>query len=402
MKRPIRKFEVGQSFVLLALAFVGMLGFAGLAIDGGIVYTERRHAQNAADAASLAGALAKLNSGNLYTSAYGRANDNGYDNNTVDNWVEVYNPPIEGVYAGNAEYIQVKITSIVDSVFAHFVFSGPLQNTVNAVARAKPAQVYPFAQGDAMVGLSETGCSVVWSHGTANTTINGSNVHVNSNDPNCAFRANGSNDFEVNGGGINVVGGWEIGNNANVSPIPTGGATPMDMPVIPPPTCSGNGTRSGGTATPGNHSDFRFNSGSWTLQPGIYCVTGDFRVNAGVTLTGNNVTIYLINGALTWNGTATINLDAPDDGPYAGLLIYQAVGNTNRATINGSSGSSFYGTMFFPDAEAQINGTGGTTGFHSQVVADKVDMSGTSEMVIHYDPTENYMVREPARVDLTE
>ncbi len=37
------------------LAFVVLLGFTALAIDGGMVYADRRHAQNGADASSLAG-----------------------------------------------------------------------------------------------------------------------------------------------------------------------------------------------------------------------------------------------------------------------------------------------------------------------------------------------------------
>jgi hypothetical protein len=119
-------------------------------------------------------------------------------------------------------------------------------------------------------------------------------------------------------------------------------------------------------------------------------------------LTGENVMIYVMSGDVTFNGSATINLDAPDDGEYAGMLIYQAVGDTERATINGDSGSHFTGTMFFPSAEVQINGTGAADGFHSQVVGDKVDMSGTADLNILYDPDENYNVRKPAQVELTQ
>jgi hypothetical protein len=51
----IRKQESGQAAVVLALAFVGLLAFSALAIDGGNAYLTRRNAQNAADAASMAG-----------------------------------------------------------------------------------------------------------------------------------------------------------------------------------------------------------------------------------------------------------------------------------------------------------------------------------------------------------
>ena len=50
-----KQHESGQAAVVLALAFVGLLAFSALAIDGGNGYLTRRNAQNAADAASMAG-----------------------------------------------------------------------------------------------------------------------------------------------------------------------------------------------------------------------------------------------------------------------------------------------------------------------------------------------------------
>jgi hypothetical protein len=46
----------GQTVVIVAIAIVVLLAFAGLAIDGGTAYLNRRRMQNAADAAALAGA----------------------------------------------------------------------------------------------------------------------------------------------------------------------------------------------------------------------------------------------------------------------------------------------------------------------------------------------------------
>src|SRR5512141_3224323 len=52
-------FERGQALVLIALAAIGLFGVTGLVIDGGAKFSDRRHAQNAADTAALAAALAK-------------------------------------------------------------------------------------------------------------------------------------------------------------------------------------------------------------------------------------------------------------------------------------------------------------------------------------------------------
>ena len=50
--------EQGQVLVIIVLSLVVLFGFAALAIDGGMIYSDRRHAQNASDAASLAGGSA--------------------------------------------------------------------------------------------------------------------------------------------------------------------------------------------------------------------------------------------------------------------------------------------------------------------------------------------------------
>jgi hypothetical protein len=47
--------EQGQALVLFVLALAVLLGFAAMAIDVGMVYQDRRHLQNTADAAALAG-----------------------------------------------------------------------------------------------------------------------------------------------------------------------------------------------------------------------------------------------------------------------------------------------------------------------------------------------------------
>ncbi len=60
MKPTTSKHEKGQALVLVTLAMIGLVGITGLVVDGGIAYTENRDFQNAADAAAMAGALAKV------------------------------------------------------------------------------------------------------------------------------------------------------------------------------------------------------------------------------------------------------------------------------------------------------------------------------------------------------
>src|SRR4030042_4564167 len=55
MKIKHTNSEKGQAIVYLVIGFVVFLGFVALAIDGGMALADRRHSQNAADSASLAG-----------------------------------------------------------------------------------------------------------------------------------------------------------------------------------------------------------------------------------------------------------------------------------------------------------------------------------------------------------
>src|SRR5437764_648826 len=51
--------QSGQAIVIIALAMIVLLLFVGLAIDGNRLFELKRHEQNAADAATLAGSYAR-------------------------------------------------------------------------------------------------------------------------------------------------------------------------------------------------------------------------------------------------------------------------------------------------------------------------------------------------------
>ena len=60
MKRFLKRLqgdERGQVMVFVAILMMGLISVVGLVTDGGIVFSQRRDLQNAADAAALAGAM---------------------------------------------------------------------------------------------------------------------------------------------------------------------------------------------------------------------------------------------------------------------------------------------------------------------------------------------------------
>jgi Flp pilus assembly protein TadG len=126
----INSSEKGQALIVIALAAVALFGFAALAIDGSMVFSDRRHAQNAADTAALDAALSKTRGGSWQQEGLDRATSNGYNDNGTSNEVGVYNPPIDGNYVGNSQYIQVKITSHVNTFFARVIGFDHVTNKV--------------------------------------------------------------------------------------------------------------------------------------------------------------------------------------------------------------------------------------------------------------------------------
>lgn len=178
--------EQGQVLVLIILAIVGMLGFAALAVDLGRVFSERRRAQNAADAAVMAAAYrgqgVTVTSGNTTPRANAartaadaslRLNDYVDDHiNQADGLpveIQVHYPPISGPYAGNVNYYQVIIYQDVEKVFSHFVFGGLLDFTVEAVAQAETSM--GMMEGNAIVALSPDTCGALWFTGTSDIRI---------------------------------------------------------------------------------------------------------------------------------------------------------------------------------------------------------------------------------------
>ncbi|MGD2057900.1 MAG: pilus assembly protein TadG-related protein, partial [Anaerolineales bacterium] len=142
--------EAGQTYIIFAMLMIGLLSFSAMAIDGGVIYHEHRRSQNAADAAAMAAAYAKIKGQPLGTAALANATTNDYITSAQhcvpagpdcvlgvgpDLTIQVTNPPRTGVYAGNTEYIHVIIKNMVETNFLHLFFPGGFANQVEATSR---------------------------------------------------------------------------------------------------------------------------------------------------------------------------------------------------------------------------------------------------------------------------
>lgn len=335
------KQERGQVLVLVALVLVILFGFAGVAIDGGNLYTEQRRAQAAADNAVLAAAFAQMKGATDYNQlksvAEGNAAINAYNNNKTDNWVTFHRPPLHGGHKGDSNYMEVMITRSVTTALVHFVYQqNPVAVTVYAVAHGKYSE--PIMAGFAIATMHTTcDANLFTFRGNGNAIIKDGGIFVNA-PPGCpnAINLSGSNlriatttsaacpndelgptqpggcyingafPIRIGAGGQNE--GQVCGTPSTGSPIQWWDGQLTDCNLYPQPqsgtqitgglpspistsdfTCglarttpSGNGTHN---LLPGTYADGLNGSQNSTLilEPGIYCITGTGSANKILT-----------------------------------------------------------------------------------------------------------------------
>ena len=117
---------------------------------------------------------------------------------------------------------------------------------------------------------------------------------------------------------------------------------------------------------------------------------------------GHDVTIKMIDGFVKWNGGATLQLDAPDSGEFAGLLSCLPPTNPNVVVVNGNGDSHVVGSILAPASEVTVEGGGGAAGLECQIIGFHVNLSGSSDTIIDFKANLNYQPPIPPAVELSE
>lgn len=407
----INRSERGQALILIVLAVVLLAGMAGLVVDGGNAFLDRRNAQNAADSAVLASALARVKGDpNWSAAALESAAQNGYNNDGARNTVELHTPPKDGPYMGNLNYVQVVITSHVPTYFARIIGRRELVNVVEATARTKLPEIKELMRGNALVSLApDSDCNnrkSFWVHGEATLSISGGGVFVNSNNRTCALFQNGNGSIRVdNGYDIQVVGGASIQKPRLLSPGVTVGVAPDSYPppfVMPDIGCGKEAEVSldGLSMTAGTWDGTFPPEGVKFLEGGVYCLNDGMDITDD--LQGNNVLFYVKKGEVHFSHTAQIILDARNSGKNAGLLIYLPQENDSKVVLNGGPDSSIAGTILAPASPIILKGMDSPTGFHSQIIGYTIEADGSSDIKINYKNEQNWDSLSMPEVQLSE
>ena len=402
--------EPGQALIVIALAFVGIVGMMGLVVDGGNAFNDRRKAQNAADAAALASAYARIKGGDMVGAALASAAENGYNNDGVNNVVVLYTPPKDGPHEGDIEYIQIIITSHVKTYFARVVGTQQITNTVQAIARSKNAEIKPLLNGKAVVSLAPSSNCInrlsFWVHGEATLDITGGSVFVNSSNPTCALIEQGSGSIRVSEGySIDIVGGASIQKEQLITPAVAVGASQIMYPppfFMPKVGCGGDAEilPDGTTMTAGSWGDDFPPPGVTRLEGGVYCLGNGMHITSN--LEGHNVIFKVVKGEVRFGNEADIILDAPNAGVNKGLLLYLPMENKSKVVLNGGAGSIIKGTILAPASPILIKGMASDRGFHSQIIGYTIEADGTSNVVIVYNPEQNFESLSMPEIQLSE
>ena len=399
-----KKGERGQAIIMIVFSIIGIVGISSLAIDGGNALIDRRKTETAASAAALAAAVTRIKGGDWRAAALAAARTNGYDNNGTTNTVELNTPPLNGPYVGNSEYIEVIVTSHLQTYFGSVVGVPQITSISNVVSRTKPAKYGQMFDGYAVVSLApHSTCDKkrsFWIHTEATISLTGGGIFVNSDNKDCAFMQLGSGSIRVQDTSqITVVGGADVQKPKLISPVAVQtGAVPISYPPAFKMPEVGCGSKIAevdlltGSMTAGNYEepgDFP-PEGVNNLDSGTYCISGNVVIGGGTRLTGNGVLLLVEQGEVRISGDAEVQLTASTNGKEADLLIYMPLDNHSRLIINGNANSSYRGTILAPSADIRLNGPDSKYGLHSQIIGYYIEVDGQNNIVIKYKNEDNY------------
>ncbi len=436
MKRNAR--ETGQAVVVIAVSLLVLLGIAGLAVDGGMLYSDRRNAQNVADAAALAGAGQALvnlkNVGSDWSehcsgaiegaenSAIARAGSNGFyltAQSSGDLAVSHQGVSVQCNQNPQSMDVSVAISTTTPAVFSSLLFGAPLRSQVQAVARVQAAQ--PVMPGNGLIAM-EPNCSknynnVAISGGGTSGSVDvwSGGIFINTDgSQTCGLApgtSNNSGTIIAHNGQITNVGTFDYNGNNKISPNPiqtnyNGGVSITDpMANLAEPTCSSAGTvdPQTGNYNPGSYGgpgELSLGNGG-NLNPGIYCISGDLKYSGSQKLIGTNVLLYFKNGGLSFTGNGGLTITAPTSGPYAGIAIFSSRTNLSTIDVRGNGGQAVIGMIYALKGVVSAKGGGSTPGetdVTGQVIANQIINNGNGSLSVFYSNSDTY--HSPASMSL--
>lgn len=420
--------ENGQIIVILAIALVAILGITALALDGSLILNDRRDDQSVADSTALASASAAVQilkdylpkefycGSILANNATTAAILAGKQFALSEGITLIQDDPTNGisVTCGVKSYrtfldIKVSISTTRKTTFGKIIGRDELQTKIQATSRVYPKETLAFGNGIASLSNSCGTIGGITVNGTGSIDMLGAGIFTNS-----CLTGTGAIDIVVENGQISYYTAYSPPSSGSVSPAPEHITERLPLFTVPIPDCtkvpyynSPVSVTSGRTIDPGNYSTIKLSSSdTLIMNPGLYCMKGDFTTTGQAHVIGNGVTIYFINGTFDTAGTSIINISAPNcenslcgvPPAIRGILIYLSPSNNSKIKFTGTSDSEFMGTIFAPGGSIYVTGSGSTVTLNTQLIANKVDVSGTAAISLNLNGAEIY--QSPSSIQL--
>ncbi len=362
--------ERGSVAIITGLLLIVCIGFAGLAIDVGTWYNQKRQLQLAADAGAGGGVVALSQTGVSTVNAY-VTHDVTLNGCTAANnctIVAINSPPQSGANSGNTNAVEVILSKPASLYLTGIFLASSPTITARAVAINAPASNCLLLMGSGLLSLLTAPLTLT---STAHVQANLCNLYINALGL-FAISASGGATVDVNkltvggpagllSGAASIVSNLGITLGAPAASDPYAG---FQIPVFAAATTSV--TTSGNlTINPGSYTSITANNGAnLTLNPGVYFVdSGNFLVNSGATVVGNGVTIistssHGVFGTVTVNNGSNVTLTAPSAGPTAGFVFIGDRASANlTANLKGGANQNLSGILYFPTQALNFTGS---------------------------------------------
>ena len=422
--------ERGSVAITVALALTLLLGLAALVVDVGLNWAARTSAQTAADSAALAGASRLLVDGptaaistvqdmltqNLVTPGpAGWALDGQEDNGEVVCWTLPDPPPATTPPAGfRCPQGSNALRMITPPIQVQYAFAPVLGKRSNSIKAMAAAAAGPLAPNNCVLCVLEPDAPdamLLSSTDTRGIHVEDGGIVVNSENGTAALRLRGSGD--VTADQIRVIGGVSLLGLGELLPPAEGGGPPAVDPLadLPSPDQLVRPPQGGNTAQvittditlpPGVYPNIDVQSGTLTLQEGVYVVTDSqpghpgFAVRNGAQVKGDGATIYLAcqNYPTPCGGNGTrfrlendgvFEVSPPTRDEYAGLSIFADKGNTRSIQLLG--GVTLRGAVYAASAPLVVNVPDpDLVEIRALVAVDRLLKTGIGQLQVNYNP----------------
>jgi len=399
MRNIIRRFSrdtSGQFALITAIAAVPLVLCIGLAVDTALVHKNTTGLQTALDSAALAAVIP----GNMDDEARAEYAEE----------VFTYNYGVE-------EDVDVKVIAtsgrvdIQGTVEKQTVFMG-ISGADKLVQRKKAAAIKTTEEVICLMTLNKTKRSSL-------TFKKNAQIYA----PNCSIQVNSSNQNALVSAGnykpvakkICVHGGV----NGNLGPNVQANCSYVEDPYehLSAPNIIGDSAcdygpisffnpssffdviavgERGKTRSPGVYCNgLHFYDSEVTLEPGTYVIhNGPLSIGKGSKITGDGVT-FVFSGTESYLYTydeVSLDLKAPTNGPYAGLIFFQDRNSNAQGTsiIKGSANIQLLGTSYFPTQDLFIGGLGvmGANSPAMAFIADNMTLTSDIDKIVSQQESE--------------